>query len=549
MCDIKDFYLELFSSPYYQFIDELSETVQERKKLLGSFYTDQKVATELVRRILVLAPESLLYNSKISIIDPFCGDGRLIETFLRELDSLKKLKGREIDITLWDVDDDALLKSEDKINSVKAELGFVGNVTIENTDSFVSYIDQIGLYDFCITNPPWGLLKPLKIINNRIDDDIIDSYKNALSAYDDYFKSEFATSQPNRKFGKWGTNLGRAGVEVATCLIKNEGVCGFVSPASLFNDQVSLNFRRVLFDNYNIESISYFPAKLKLYGTADVSSVTVVLTKGMTEGISICIYNEEFAKESNYLDVSDLIRVRENGYRIGLENGIELLKFDHLFNNLKSMKEICEQHGLIFTRELDETRISEKFANKSQYKFAKGYMVDRYRFDNTDIYLDVDKIKIPKSAEFYKLVWRDVSRSTQSRRVKSTIIEPGFIAGNSLGIIYSNSNDLNKLKLLVAIFNSIIFEFQTKNKLVSNHVPVGVIKTIKIPDLVDNQTIVSLVDKRLSGDDVDLELEVLIAKLYNLDKNTFISIAQSFNYDNSEIEALSNFWERYKNDF
>ena len=194
----------------------------------------------------------------------------MIQIFLLELNSISKLKGREVNITLWDVDDEALSKSEHIINKVKSELGFKGNLSIENTDSFVNYIDHIGLFDFCITNPPWGLLKPLKIINSRSSDDVVNSYKNALSAYDDYFKKEFVTSQPKSKFGRWGTNLGRAGVEVSTCLVRTGGICGFVSPSSLFNDQVSFNFRKILFEKYKIESISYFPAKLKLYGQVEL---------------------------------------------------------------------------------------------------------------------------------------------------------------------------------------------------------------------------------------------------------------------------------------
>ena len=205
----------------------------------------------------------------------------MIQIFLLELNSISKLKGREVNITLWDVDDEALSKSEHIINKVKSELGFKGNLSIENTDSFVNYIDHIGLFDFCITNPPWGLLKPLKIINSRSSDDVVNSYKNALSAYDDYFKKEFVTSQPKSKFGRWGTNLGRAGVEVSTCLVRTGGICGFVSPSSLFNDQVSFNFRKILFEKYKIESISYFPAKLKLYRSTINPLANIYLLKSI----------------------------------------------------------------------------------------------------------------------------------------------------------------------------------------------------------------------------------------------------------------------------
>ena len=545
MIYIKELYLELFSSPYYSFIEELSGTSFERKKLLGSFYTDYRVADELVNRMISAAQSSLIYSSEISIIDPFCGDGRLVVKFLNKLNSITNLEGRKINITLWDIDEEALESSRSKVSYIKQELKFNGEIRIEKTDTFISYIDEIGNYDFCITNPPWGLLKPLKIINRRVDGDIIDNYKEVLAAYDEYFRREFHYSHPTNRYGKWGTNLGRVGVEVATRLVSKNGICGFVSPSSLFNDQISKPFRELLFESKNIHSISYYQAKLKLYGNADVSSVTVVVKKGTTKSFKINTYGTDFNKVKFWVSEDKFEILKENDFRLPLEGGIEFLHFESIFSNFKTVKEVCSDNNLFFIRELDETRIAEKLVEKGKFCFAKGYMVNRYTFDDGSMYIDETKIKVPISADKHKLVWRDVSRSSQKRRVKATILEPYYIAGNSLGVIYSADTDASKLKILLAIFNSMIFEFQARGKLVSNHVSAGVIKTLKIPNL-DNYALVDLVNKRLINESSDLLIEVLVAKMYGLNKSDFFSIVSSFDYSESEVEILETFWENNK---
>ena len=143
-------------------------------------------------------------------------------------------------------------------------------------------------------------------------------------------------------------------------------------------------------------------------------------------------------------------------------------------------------------------------------------------------------------------MWRDVSRNSQKRRMKATILPPGYIAGNSLGVISNMDESKNKLLfLLLAIMNSMIFEFQARGQLVSNHVSSGVIKQLRIPRLAENEEILTKVDNQMAGQNEEWNIEVLIAKMYGLTKEQFMSVACRYNLSENESAQLQKAINRY----
>lgn len=541
MMKIKDFRLVSFSNPYYDFLDNFAQSEYESAKLLGKFYTDYTVAEEMIDRV-VAELEQHNETESIRIIDPFCGDGRLIIKLLQVMAERKVKKSEILYIYLWDVDESAVKSAEKAVRETAAQYNFNARVTAEKTDTFVSCFEVEGTFDVCVTNPPWGLLKPLKLFNSRCNEEELETYKVSIAGYDDYMRQEYLVSQPTSKFGRWGTNLGRCGLEVALRLISSTGVCGFVSPASLFNDQVSARFRKWIFEKYNMSSVSYFPAELKLYGSADVSSITAVARVGITEQIKIRIYDLDFKAAENMLQGAGLQFIKSNGYLIPLESGIHSLRLQMQWDALDTLEEFCISNGLRFVREMDESRWEEKVCNTGNYIFAKGYMVNKFSFEKEDLYINESVVEIPKTASNIKLVWRDVSRNSQKRRVKATILPENCVVGNSLGAIYSETNNIWLLNGLLGIINSYVFEFQARKQLVSNHVPAGVLKKIKIPWVCSDSPIVELVSRRMNGELIDSEIEVCVAKMYGLNMEEFVGIVRTFNEEEKEVEILTQVW-------
>lgn len=146
------------SEEYYQFVDAFTQTDFEDEKILGKFYTDFDIAGSMMR-LLSKCYVCDTFSSELRVIDPFCGDGRLIISLLSELQDSGKLSSNHLFISIWDIDANA-------------------------ADAFVEYYAVRGKYDICVTNPPWSLLKPQKLFSKSNDEEAMVGYRNAIEQYD-----------------------------------------------------------------------------------------------------------------------------------------------------------------------------------------------------------------------------------------------------------------------------------------------------------------------------------------------------------------------------
>ncbi len=537
------------SREYYQFVDEFTKTDFEDEKILGKFYTDYGISVSMMK-VIGQNHKADPFSSGIRIIDPFCGDGRLIITLLTELLNQNLIQRQSLFISVWDIDRNAVETATGEIEQLCQKYYLNYTIDAQIADAFVKYAEVRGTYDICVTNPPWSLLKPQKLFNKNNSADTLELYRRAIEQYDAYMKEAFAISQPSSKFGKWGTNLARCGTEVALKLIKREGICGIVSPASLLNDQVSSKLRCWIFENYRAISISYYPAELKLYGSADISSVTMVLKGGETDqSLNIKIYNTKNNYKQEKISKAVFDYIKRNGYSIPLQTGMEAIPIMMFLEKLPTTEGFCDTCQLHFTRELDETRVKEKLVSQGKIEFAKGYMVDRYSFTGDSLFLNEDMVAPPPSVFLPKLVWRDVSRDSQIRRIKATLLSPGYICGNSLGVIYCDENNEQYIKILLAIMNSMIYEYQARSLLVSNHVSAGIVKKIHVPHPSVDKKIVSLVDRQLQGEDVELLLELAVAHLYGIAPDDYKVIVESFDIsEGTKKQLIRTFYDESKED-
>jgi len=495
----------------------------------GKFYTPKEIALPLIKQIIDV------YNFKkgdtVSIIDPFCGDGRLL------LWTVEQLKDVEInlEVHLWDYDEFAVESARKQLSDFsklcKCNLRIIPKVA----DSFeVFFNNHESCYDIVITNPPWEVVKPdPEELVGFVNDDSRQCYVDSLKNFSDRLQLDFPLSKPSKMYGGWGVNLARTGTELALRLVKKGGVTGIVSPSSLLADQNSETLRKWIFDNHHISHLNVFPAELRLFKKVDQPSVTFVASPAVDKReMVIEHYSHGSSSAVNVSDISELMKATDNKFPISAAIGEDQLDLLSKFSSFEKLEDLS-QIGVWIGRELDETGYKQWTKNTGNYKFIKGRNVQRFVFEDSLIYVDEEiKQKLPASKDNYKIVWRDVSRPTQKRRMIPTLIPPGYIAGNSLGVLTLNSSisDTESLSLL-AIMSSLVFEFQVRANLATSHVSSGVVRKMRIPNLDSSskKMLARLVKERLDGVlENESRIEITVAKQYQFTKKEFETLLTTF---------------------
>lgn len=529
------------SGAYYSMLAKSDAPDVAIQRQQGSFYTHFAVCHQMLEELAkVFRPNKQV----ITLADPFVGDGRLLSCFLEHY--APQLTHTVVIIYMSDIDPNALDTAKKNVAASAKKNHVACKIYAEPGDTFVIFQNLFNRIDCCLTNPPWLLLKPPK---KNLFSSVTASaeFLHALEKYEKAIRSVFIQSQPVKTFGRWGINLARVGLELAFRLLKDDGVCAIVSPASLVSDQVSKPLRKWLFNNYSVTDIDYYVPEAKLYGIADVASITLIGKKGQnTKSVRIRKFDSKLKCVERYIDENEFRFVSRNDYVVPLETNSETISILQDIESFPQLKDHSEFSGLVTGREIDETRINEKLSQNGEHLFLKGYMVSRFNFAaDTEKYVNADKVVIPPSVHKSRIVWRDVSRMSQARRIIATIIPPGLVTGNSLGMAYFPEENDYKLKVLLGIISSFVFEFQVRLLLTTNHVSAGILKLARIPRIPEHTTrqIVAIVEGLLNQKDdqaaasLQEELECTVALLYNLSQEQFSSLLSVFHLPDEMKQA------------
>jgi Alw26I/Eco31I/Esp3I family type II restriction m6 adenine DNA methyltransferase len=520
-------------------------------KTTGSFYTPDFIGRRLVKTVLNLLPFTLPDSRTFRICEPFSGDGRLIVWLIEAAISIRpELLKMQWEIELWDCNANALKTAVGTIQLAASKAGINSQISSFLGDSFTHFLNLFGSqngglfvnqnvqkFDLIITNPPWEVIRP-----DRRDLEILDQiernrYVSSLRDFSDMLLANFPTSVPKRMFSGWGINLARVGTEIAVRMASTKGVVGIVSPASLLADQSSESLRQWLITKHSFKHIDYFAAETCLFSGVDISCIGGVILSGGQQGkISTSIFSEQSLKENLREIMPSRAFLESNSFVIPIGGHGDHISQLERFANLPTLGDL---HGkntneLWSGRELDETgHASFLGQNPNHPPFLKGRMIERLVATDRPHYSVNPQIapSLPPSIEYPRIVWRDVSRPTQRRRIQATIIPAGWVTGNSLGVAHLRSNNEQKLRALMGLMSSLPFELQLRALSSTSHVSVGILRKIHMPDLT-NQLIEDLsevVNRRMKGDlSAETELEIIAAQAYGLKQADLSEILESF---------------------
>ena len=112
-------------------------------------------------------------------------------------------------------------------------------------------------------------------------------------------------------------------------------------------------------------------------------------------------------------------------------------------------------------------------------------------------------------------------------------VPDGNVTGNSLGVAFFNYGPIERIRVLLALMNSLVFEIQVRANLATAHVSQGVLRKCTVPlEAFENEELrarlLDLVDQRTQSDSELPELEVEVAKAYGLGREDFATVLDAF---------------------
>lgn len=518
------------------------------KKASGRYYTGEPVGRRLASVVASTFAASNKTAERISAIDPFGGDGRLL-VWLLEAWGQQCLPPCSWHMELWDLDGADFSVARTSLELLR-NCGIEVECSFKVGDAFKEGKSRLSDFDIVITNPPWELLKPDRREMGVLEAQSKSSYISSMKSYDSWLADNYPRSQPRRKFAGWGTNLSRVGLELSLGLSRSGGVVGIVLPASVLADDQSSQVREHLLVDHAVRDIAYYPAEAKLFESADVSSVTIVaeVSQRAPEVVSINSFSA-CAEKLEQVDVSlDFERLSSTGFVLPVSFGAsgarlisELVSRFPLWADMESSSDSTFWAG----REVDETGSSSWLLplSRGAYPFLKGRMIDRYKIKELPT-LGIHKQNwgAPNSVMYERIAWRDVSRPSQKRRVVATIVPPGWVLGNSLGVALFSDGNKGATRALLGIMNSTVFEFILRAYLATGHVSLSALRKVPLPgveQLRNEEMLQKLVDLAMEGDEAsEFAIDAYVARrLYRLTLSEYAMILDFFPKLDSEEKA------------
>lgn len=518
---------------------------QSEGKLLelatGRFYTHEFIGRRLAKQVARI--DATRQHDTLAIVDPFCGDGRLVEWYLEELGRSERAQSIDLSVDLWDCDPIAVRKAAVRIRGLTANVGSI-RVRTRHWDTFERAQNRYGEFDVVLTNPPWELLKPDPRQLRGLTKSEARFHSESLRKEDARLSELYPAARPSVRYAGWGFNLSRSGMEVSLRLLAPHGILGLVMPASVLADNSSSRIRELLVRDYRLEALDYFPSESRLFPTADYPAVSLLIRKEPGSGVSadLTVFDAELRERaSGHLKIA-LEELQQSDFMIPGQFSPETYSVLRQFRRFEEFGELegTGASSLVAGRELDETRISERLSSTGAVRFVKGRMVHRFEVDFEPTQFLNPDVEVPESARHPRIAWRDVSRMSQARRIQACLLPPDVVTGNSLSVAYFRDDDTSRLKALLAVMSSIVFEFQVRTYLATSHISLASVRKGRIPSF-DNDGFVEgmarICSRCLRGDArAHVEIEVRLAQAYGISKRAFEIIIGEFGRLSSEAK-------------
>lgn len=491
-----------FTGIAYQRIKDqetLSRTTM--RKHLGIYYTPYVIARQMVKDAFSWHTKPLIGTT---VFEPSVGSGIFIIAFLDHCVSVDSTLHNQSDLqslidTVFaaDVDTEAISLSkrliEDYVKNVYGvsitippENFYTGNILFEkNILGSYEKIDpkqifnQPNGFDIVLANPPYKLLKA-----NADKYHEQDAIENTMLV-DALKKQQFF---PRNR----GTlNLYKLFVEeIAESYVKTSGAFSVIIPSAFLTDKQSEVLRKHLLQTFSIGTIyaipeknSFFPDISQGFCFFTATKSTSLDTIGLSGIVPAITSVAELTKAPTPLRNADVLEISDTMPVVTLSQPAwSLLKKMSTHKKLKEYSEIVNLRG-----EFDLTLHKPYLTSEGTIPLLKGDAIRPFTAASATQFIEERFLKEQPSKASYvaaaRLAGQQISNSSQTKRLKFSLIKPGTVLGNSCNFISVTESAESPFSLLylLGLLNSELLNWRFGITNGNNHVSNYELDELPIP--------------------------------------------------------------------
>ncbi|RLA08782.1 MAG: N-6 DNA methylase [Gammaproteobacteria bacterium] len=260
-----------------------------KEKLTGQIWTPFYIVDKILDDIKYDGSDVL----GKTILDPACGDGRFLIKIAQRIIKYSKLCDLQHNLNNiygWDIDKKAIKIARQKLDKIIQPYDICVNWNLKICNSLQQINGQIDLFsdkkqiqkfDFIVGNPPYIRIQHLNESTRQ------------------YIKKNYS-------FCKMGsTDIYIAFYELALNLLKNDGVCGYISPNSFFYTDTAKYLREYFQDHKNLLQVSNY-GTIQLFENAITYSAIVIFNKQQQNNFLYQLAENNTDFKQRYIDFKEL---------------------------------------------------------------------------------------------------------------------------------------------------------------------------------------------------------------------------------------------------
>jgi Alw26I/Eco31I/Esp3I family type II restriction m6 adenine DNA methyltransferase len=280
----------------------------------------------------------------------------------------------------------------------------------------------------------------------------------------------------------------------------------YITPYNYLTSADSVKLRKILLDETTIIEIVDYEESQKVFESATQAVATIVTRKQVSTD-----YRFQYEK----LGKVYILKSKE----IRRDSRLLFKGTNKIIAKMNRCKKTFDSITKGWQGEINVSTKKTLFVDKNEkgcLPLIRGNQIGYYQTVSKPSEFCPIKISTRSHHKLRRIVFQEVSNAGQHRRIKAVILE-NILCGHTVNYMFSKHDDIS-LEALLGLLNSRAVNYYFKFYNQTNHVPIGEIKMIPVPDCIfsNAKQLAKLVTRRLNGASIDDKIDKLVYELYGL---------------------------------